>query len=81
VISFTLLQHIVLVQGILLAVSLGLFFAHGLWLAWYERWYQPLLERTQATIGTVVLGGTALPLTEYEWLCALPVRLQIRLFS
>lgn len=80
-ISFTLLQHIVLAQGILLAVSLGLFFAHGLWLAWYERWYQPLLERTQATIGTVVLGGTALPLTEYEWLCALPVRLQIRLFT
>src|SRR5437763_15967113 len=56
VISFTLLQHIVLVQGILLAVSLGLFFAHGLWLAWYERRYQLLLERAQATIGTVVLG-------------------------
>jgi HEAT repeat protein len=81
VISFTLLQHIVLVQGLLLAVSLGLFFAHGLWLAWYGRRYQPLLERTQATIGTVVLGGTALPPTEYEWLCALPVRLQIRLFT
>src|SRR4029434_4785760 len=59
VISFTLLQHIVVVQAILLAVSLGLFFAHGLWLAWYGRRYQPLLERTQATIGTVVLGGTA----------------------
>ena len=80
-ISFTLLQHIVLVQGILLAVSLGLFFAHRLWLAWYGRRYQPLLERTQATIDTVVLGGTALPPTEYEWLCALPVRLQIRLFT
>jgi HEAT repeat protein len=43
--------------------------------------YQPLLERAQATIGTVVLRGTVLPLTEYEWLRALPVRLQIRLFT
>jgi HEAT repeat protein len=81
VISFTLLQHIVLVQGILLAIILGLFFAHGLWLAWYQQRYQPLLERAQATIGTVVLGDTVLPLTEYEWLRALPVRLQIRLFT
>ena len=54
-ISFTLLQHIVLV--ILLAVSLGLFFAHGLWLAWYKRRYQLLLERAQAIIVTAVLRG------------------------
>src|SRR4029453_574234 len=81
VISFTLLQHIVLVQAILLAVSLGLFFAHGLWLAWYGGRYQTLVERPQAPIGEGALGGRALPLTEYEWLCALPVRLQIRLFT
>ena len=36
VMSFTLLRHVLLVQGILLVVILGLFLAHGLWLAWYE---------------------------------------------
>ena len=78
--SFTFLHHLLGGQGILLAVLGGFFVAHGLWLRWYTRRCQPLLERAQ-TIVTAVLEGATLLETERVWLCALPVQLQIRLFT
>ncbi len=78
--TLTFLRHLLVGQGILLAVLGGLFVGHGLWLAWYTRRCQPLLERAQ-TLVTAVLQGATLPEAERLWLGALPVQLQIRLLT
>lgn len=78
--AFTFLLLLLLVFVLLLAVLGGFFVGHGLWLIWYTRRCQPLLERAQ-TIVTAVLEGAMLSETERLWLCALPVQLQIRLFT
>jgi hypothetical protein len=76
----TFLQHLLLVQGGLLAVTVGLFLGHGLWLAWYTRRCQAAWAPAQA-IAIAALGGATLSPTERAWLCTVPVRLQIRLFA
>ncbi len=78
--SSTLLQHLLLVQGSLLAVTVGLFLGHGLWLAWYKRRCQAVWARAQA-VAMATLAGATLPPPERQWLRTVPVRLQIRLFT
>lgn len=68
------------IEGMLLAGAMVLFFGHALWLWCYQRWSQPQLIRGQAVLlGS--LNGPLLRETDLQWLQHLPARLQIRLFA
>lgn len=77
--SETLLIWVLVVESVLLASSLALFFGHGLWLWWYRRRSQPLLTRARTVLATA-LEETPLPSTDLQWLRTLRTRLQVRLF-
>jgi hypothetical protein len=78
-ISATLVLWLLIAEGIVWVGASGVLCGHAIWLWWYRRRSRPVLRQGRFLLSLILEGETLSP-TQRDWLHALPVRLQIRLF-